>query len=54
MILLIPLLYILSVFFVDDITVYIKHDSIDGTMQIVNTKLAKGAFWLYLINNLLL
>ena len=33
------------VLFADDITVYVQHDSIDGEIQILNSKLAKVAEW---------
>ena len=33
------------VLFVDDTTVYVQHDSIDGAIQILNSELAKVAEW---------
>ena len=33
------------VFFTDDTTVYVQHDSIDGAIQILNSELAKVAEW---------
>ena len=33
------------VLFADDTTVYVQHDSIDGTIQILNSELAKVAEW---------
>ena len=33
------------VLFADDTTVYVEHDSIDGTLQILNSELAKVAEW---------
>ena len=36
---------LLFILLVDDTTVYIQHDSIDGAIQILNSELAKVAEW---------